>query len=161
MALDISKSRQVMALMILQSYGARQAHGAGVFWPVSDIQGLEPLDSHATTTPMDAEVRFVQRHYIEGDPVKVGEFLGDNPSLYPVLIDARSRIAEVFGGASPVRLRVVNDYESPGEQILVVGIQVPSGDKYALEKLDHLDEEWWLLTRNKIGGVMAVDIERV
>ncbi len=74
---------------------------------------------------------------------EVSDFLSDNKYLLPLLIEAHDRIRDYFP-TEILFLEVATDPDEVGEKELVIYICTSQKPKEAVEKLDRLDENWWL-----------------
>jgi hypothetical protein len=85
-----------------------------------------------------------------------------NPQLVPLLLEAREHVERVFGSDAPVVLAVVENPEAVDSlPELFVYIQTPLPVTAAREKLEQLDEEWWLDALPRAGGRLNIALEYV
>ena len=103
----------------------RQAGASTVLAPLYYISSLEQL-------------------YIFRKPEEVSRFLQVYPFLVPLLLEAHDRIGAYFGPRQEVVLEVVTDPEAVADRQLVAFIQTELHPVEALDRLDQLDEDWWL-----------------
>lgn len=94
------------------------------------------------------------------DPQDVQLFLGQHPLLLNLLQEAPSKISEYFPGAS-LSLQVVSDYEIPDWRKLVIYISTDLDVDEVIDRLNSLDEEWWLdaWTSNPAGDEIFIDLD--
>jgi hypothetical protein len=80
------------------------------------------------------------------DYARVEAFLTAHPSLEKLLIEAHGKIREYFGSDASAALEVFTDYEGDdgdkGPLFAIIDSSLPPDE--AFDRLDRLDEEWWL-----------------
>ncbi len=85
-----------------------------------------------------------------------------NPQLVPLLLEAREHVERVFGSDALVVLAVVENPEAVDSlPELFVYVQTPLPVTAAREKLEQLDEEWWLDALPRAGGRLNIALEYV
>ena len=97
--------------------------------------------------------------YTFRDRETVVDFLATPPHLVPLLVEARPEIARYFGPETPVVLEVIPDREAEGYSDLFAFIQTALPTTEAAERLDQLDEEWWLEALDRARCNLTIDIE--
>jgi len=89
---------------------------------------------------------------------KVTEFIKNNPFLIPLLLDAEKNIGKYFLN-NELFLEIVHDVEDPDFEELMIFIRTNLPPKEALDKLDRIDEEWWLDASLESKGKLNINIE--
>jgi hypothetical protein len=85
-----------------------------------------------------------------------------NPHLVPLLLEAREQVDRVFGSSAPIVLEVVENPEAADSSPeLFAFIQTPLPVPAAREKLEQLDEEWWLDALPRAEGRLNIALEYV
>ncbi len=90
---------------------------------------------------------------------EVLSFLNDCPFLVQLLIEARNAIARCFGEFQKVALEVVTDPEAENDRELFAFIQTNLEPNDALDKLDRLDQEWWLAESDRAKSKLCIHVE--
>jgi len=96
------------------------------------------------------------------DYARVEEFLRANPSLTGLLLEAHKKIRDYFGTGTPIALEVFTDYEGESESgeegplFALILTDLPWEE--ASNRLDRLDEEWWIDAMPR-DGLLIVSIE--
>jgi hypothetical protein len=88
---------------------------------------------------------------------QVLNFVGEHPFLRPLLVEAPGFIEKYFSG-SKLFLKVFTDPEAVGKHHLVIFIATKYGSKETLERLDQLDEAWWLAALDKAQGKLSINV---
>ena len=90
---------------------------------------------------------------------QVAKFLRDHPFLAPLLSEAYLEIEKHFGPSPSVFLEVVTDPEATDDHMLyaLIGTRLPPED--ALERLDRLDEDWWLGSLDRARNSLCIHVE--
>ena len=91
------------------------------------------------TKPVALENLFTYRR-----PQEVKELLAAHPYLASLLMEAYGKINECFGSQTEIVLELVSDPEADDDRELFAFIQTNLSPEAALERLDRLDQEWWL-----------------
>lgn len=109
-------------------------------------------------TDFTEQLRILHQYYIilnDGHPVR--EFLGTEPQLYRLLIEAVKPLQHAFGDKRIIHVRVLSSDE---DSILKVAIQLPAdfgGDpEHALRSFD---DTWWLHNCHRSSGALVFDYE--
>ena len=133
------------------------------------MHGSAPPDSPIATVERDeAEAAgdrglaldALKTRYSLRSPEEVTAYLRSYPHLVPLLLEAAEVIPRYFGADTHLVLEVVVDPEDESETPeLYASVQTRLGVDEGLDRLDRLDEDWWL-DRSPAGpGVLVVDIE--
>lgn len=93
-------------------------------------------------------------------PRTSSEFLKHNPHLLTFVATAEQKLRETFGANAPLRKKVIgNDDGSYPTLFLIVGVHLTSEE--ALEKMEYLDETWWLDHAEFGEGRVQIDFEHL
>lgn len=93
-------------------------------------------------------------------PEQVIEFLGNNPNLITILLEAKPILEKFFGAGVDVTLEIVPDPEAPDYSQLYGYIH--TGDlspEEAFERLNAMDDAWFLKQINLTGGLFNFNLE--
>jgi hypothetical protein len=116
----------------------------------------KPIATDARSAPAAA---LEQAFAFRGD---VQSMTDGNPQLVPLLLEARQQVERVFGSDAPVVLSVVENPEAADSlPELFVYIQTLLPVPVAREKLEQLDEEWWLDALPRAEGRVNIALEYV
>ena len=88
----------------------------------------------------------------------VQEYLNSNQLLYSILIEAANKI-ECFFPKSSLFLEVISNPEEESDTHLVIFIKTNVPPTEAVEKLDQLDEEWFLNLPADIMKQLSINLE--
>jgi hypothetical protein len=91
---------------------------------------------------------------------EVNDFLSKHPDLASLVLDAHHTIKEYFL-ESKLSLEVVCDAEFPGWSKLVVFIETNLDAEEALDKLNSLDDDWWIAAsmENPFGSKLSIELK--
>lgn len=103
------------------------------------------------------ELTYLSKIYNLREPSKVLEFLSNNISLIPVVVEAYEKIKKYFPQADAV-LEVVSDPEAINEE-LVIFIRTSLSPDEAFKRLEQFDKDWWLDTSLKVGEKLCIHVE--
>lgn len=92
-------------------------------------------------------------------PDEVLQFLSSHLFLVPLLIEARDKIADIFGHESRVVLEVITDPEAPADRELFAFVRTALPADKALQKLGQLDQDWWLDRLDDAQGKLCIHVE--
>jgi hypothetical protein len=104
------------------------------------------------------DLQWLERLYTFRRRAEIGYYLWEYPFLVSLLIEASSHISDYFPG-SQLFLEVVSDPETGGEGQLVVFVATSFLPQEALDRLDQLDEEWWLGALDRGQGKLCIHVE--
>ena len=116
------------------------------------------LTGSSVVLSTEAARRELDELYDVVQPLKVAQFMTNNPSAVPLLVEARQQIQRHFGSCA-VTLDVATDPDGDDDPRLVVGIRVSLDPKLALETLDKFDLDWWLDASLRGGGKVCIALE--
>jgi hypothetical protein len=91
----------------------------------------------------------------------VSGFLSENHFLMELLEQAQGKIAQVFGEATPVELRVVCDPEADEDAELFALIKTERQPQEAMELYDTFLDQWWLDALPRGHGKLMIHLEYV
>jgi hypothetical protein len=115
-----------------------------------------------TRTPVkEPSPSTLEKLYFFRRPSEVKEFLEASPFLKPLLVEAYERIGNCFGPKPEVVLEVVTDPEADDDRQLFAFIQTSLPSEQALDKLDRLDDDWWLDAADRSEGKLCLHVEFV
>ena len=96
--------------------------------------------------------------YTFRDREKVLNFLDEYPFLMQLLMDAYPVIRQHFP-YTPLTLRLMNDPEMIGDTHLLILITTDYGADETLQRLDRIDEDWWLGALEKAQGKLSINVD--
>ena len=97
----------------------------------------------ATARARDVDLDTLERLYVIADRNTVRSFLVQRPFLVPLLFEAYSEIAGLFG-VSSLQLVVVTDPEDAHDRHMILSIVTDLEPEAAVTRLQALDVAWWL-----------------
>lgn len=106
---------------------------------------------------LSRELIYLSKIYKLREPSKVLEFLSNNISLIPVVVEAYEKIKKYFPQADAV-LEVISDPEATNEE-LVIFIRTSLSPDEAFKRLEQFDKDWWLDTSLKAGEKLCIHVE--
>ena len=86
------------------------------------------------------------------------KFIKNNSFLVPLLLEAEKVIREYFTD-DELFLEVIHDAEDIDFEELIIFIHTNLSPKEALDRLDKIDEEWWIDASIKSKGKLNINIE--
>ena len=100
----------------------------------------------------------LDRRFETDEPKEVQAYLERHPHLVPLLSDVATALARFFPSEEPLRLQVIDDADTRTEHLYaIVRTSLPPDE--AEERLDRLDEEWWLNAAAMAKGDLTIDVE--
>ncbi|MCI0614559.1 hypothetical protein L0244_16350 [bacterium] len=109
----------------------------------------------------DIEVEQLAKDYQFKDYAEVSAFLNSNAFLILILREAHHKIKNHFGFDTEIALEVFTDPEGDDGQKLFALIFTALPVNEALERLEQLDQEWWLDTTTRAKGRLNIDVEYI
>jgi len=103
------------------------------------------------------ELTYLSKIYNLREPSRVLEFLRNNVSLIPLVVEAYGKIREYFPQADAV-LEVITDPEEANEE-LVIFIRTNLPPDEAFKRLEQLDKDWWLDASYEAGEKLCIHVE--
>lgn len=111
------------------------------------------------SSPPGLDLEPVERLYLFRGRSEIEKFLINYPFLVSFLQEAYGQIKTYFGESAQLILEVITDPEIAGAQELTIFIRTNLSSDEALQKLEQLDEGWWLDTAIDIREKLCIDIE--
>ena len=115
-------------------------------------------DKTSSTYPI-SELLSLERHYIFRNRSEVMGFAVNNSFLLQPLHEAYNQIRNYFGESVQAVLEVVADPEFFEDQELVIFIRTDLSPDEAFEKLEQMDDEWWLDVPATVRKNLCIDVE--
>src|SRR5882672_3201427 len=91
---------------------------------------------------------------------EVKDYLRRCDYVIDVLLEAPEQIKSRFGRDAQIVLEVITDPED-GDRKLFAFILTPLAVEEAMDRLEKLDEEWWLDASERAEGQLIVDVELI
>lgn len=89
---------------------------------------------------------------------EVLNFLGLNPFLMPVLVEAQAELKTYFPNAE-LYLEMFTDRETIEGDHLIIFIATDLRGTEALKILDRFDDTWWINNIDRVGGKISINLE--
>jgi len=115
----------------------------------------------STVRALDFEISQLEAIYEFLNPFEVRGYFLDYPFLIELLFEAFPEIERFFGRNPRVVLKVVKDPDIEGEEQLFAYIHTALSAEEALNRMDRLDEEWFLDKIDYTEGKFNLNIEFV
>lgn len=116
------------------------------------------MASH-TTTRSWPDLSQIEATYALPDHDPVVRYLERYAFLIPILVEASEIIPRFFPKGTKVALRLIPDREAMAHEDLFGIIHTSLPPDEALDRLDQLDEAWWLATAVSARGKLTLDVE--
>ena len=108
----------------------------------------------------ELDLKHLERMYGFRNRQDVMRFVREHPFLLPLLLEARPAIERHFGGDATVIIRLFADSEDAAAgPMLYAGIVTAMSASEAAERLDQLDEDWWLDHSDRAQGLLCLTVE--
>lgn len=120
-------------------------------------------ESFAASIEVGEEILIEQlaKDYQFKDSAEVRAFLNSNAFLISLLKEANRKIKSQFGYDTAIALEVFTDPDSDdGQKLFALIFTALSADE-ALERLERLDQEWWLDASARAKGRLNIDVEYI
>ncbi len=117
------------------------------------------IDAPQKSAHSEAAIKSFERLYAFRRPEEVRQFLEAYPFLVALLRETRDKIGDYFGPQTAVTLEVVTDPEAIDDRELFAFIQTSLPSHEALDKLERLDQEWWLDAADRSEGKLCTHVE--
>ena len=114
----------------------------------------ETLSTYPTS-----DLRKLEQHYIFRNRSEVVGFAVNNSFLLQPLHEAYEQIRNYFGESVQAVLEVVADPEFFEDQELVIFIRTDLSPDEAFEKMEQIDDEWWLNVPANVRKKLCIDVE--
>lgn len=105
-----------------------------------------------------ANQSLLEKIYTYSNKPDIVHYLDENSNLEYLLLEAHDKIKEVFP-EERLSLRVASDPEIVGWRRLVIDIHTKLDADEAFDKLNILDNDWWLDTVATISNDLDINIE--
>ena len=105
---------------------------------------IQIVDTASVFKKKEPTPEALEKLYTYRRPNEVKGYIKAYPFLVPLLVEAHDKIREYFEPQSEVVLEVVTDPEADDERELFAFIQTNCTPEEALDRLNRLDQEWWL-----------------
>lgn len=113
-----------------------------------------------STTELSGGATELDRWFGTDDRQQVLAYLERHPHLVPLLVDVAAAIGQFFPPEDRPYLQVIDDPDTQTVQLYaIVRTSLPPDE--ADERLDRLDEEWWLDAVERAHGDLTIDVESV
>ncbi|KPJ64925.1 hypothetical protein AMJ44_11925 [candidate division WOR-1 bacterium DG_54_3] len=109
--------------------------------------------------PPNFIIQLLERHYVFRQRDEVIGFLESHPFLVSLLLEARSKISVYFPEYPAVFLQLLIDPEIPKDVQLIASIRTNLSPDEALDRLNSLDEGWWLESIDRAQGELCIHVE--
>lgn len=124
---------------------------------IDSIAGTSRNETLSTYPTSD--LRKLEQHYIFRNQSEVMNFAVNNSSLLQPLHEAYNQIRNYFGESVQAVLEVVTDPEFVEDQELVIFIHTDLAPEEAFERLEQIDDEWWLDVPSNVREKLCIDVE--
>lgn len=114
----------------------------------------ETLSTYPTS-----DLRKLEQHYLFRNRSEVMGFAVNNSFLLQPLHEASEQIRNYFGESVQAVLEVVADPEFFEDQELVIFIRTDLSPDEAFEKMEQMDDEWWLDVPATVRKNLCIDVE--
>jgi len=114
----------------------------------------ETLSTYPTS-----DLRKLEQHYVFRNKSEVMDFAVNNSFLLQPLHEACEHIRNYFGESAQAVLEVVTDPEFVEDQELVIFIHTDLAPEEAFERLEQIDDEWWLDVPSNVREKLCIDVE--
>lgn len=121
---------------------------------IGDIHQNKTLSPYPTS-----DLRILEHLYDFRNQSEVIRFAVDNSFLLQTLHEASEQIRNYFGESVQAVLEVVSDPEFFEDQELVIFIRTDLSPDEAFEKLEQMDDEWWLDVPADVRKNLCIDVE--
>lgn len=119
---------------------------------------MRPVTVRFRSTRADQRAIKLERLYRLHDATQVRGFLRSHPHLVDVILEAYPHVQKHFGSNPEVVLEVVTDPEAEGSELLFAYILTSLPTKEALDRLDRLDEDWFLDQFDRVGDLFGFNL---
>ena len=130
-----------------------------------EVRRSEAVQARESTASLlidqGAKLAQIRRMYGLRAEAEVVRFLRTHPALIDLLLEAPTHVERYFGPNPQLVLEVVTDPEVPDSEELFANICTPLPVEEALERLDQLDEGWFLDQLERTGGRFNFNLEFV
>lgn len=107
----------------------------------------------------EAELSAIKSFYQLRKDSEVTQFLEEHPFLISLLIELYDKIRYYFDSDTEMILDLVTDPEAEVDRVLFALIRTKLPSSRALDRLDRLDDEWWLENLHHAEGKLCIDVD--
>ena len=119
---------------------------------------MRPVWMTMTTYPT-SDLRKLEQRYVFRNKYEVMDFAVNNSFLLQPLHEVCEYIRNYFRESAQAVLEVVTDPEFAEDQELVIFIHTDLSPEEAFEKLEQIDDEWWLDVPSNVRKKLCIDVE--
>ena len=105
-------------------------------------------------------IKLLKKYYVIEDDNEFRNFFITHNQLINILLEAPKWIKKIFGESVRIHLRVHADPEEDYEELFIV-IKTSLKPEEALNRLNALDEEWFIKVIDKTGGYLNITEEAI
>jgi hypothetical protein len=109
-------------------------------------------------TKLNHDMVLLNNKYTLKTAADVYDFVGSNPHLLPWLMETYHQIRNYFP-SEILFLEVVTDPDEIGDKQLVIYICTDLSPQEAIDKLDQLDDNWWLNVSDASDSKLLIQVE--
>lgn len=130
---------------------------------ISDRMTFEWIEETGTSTvrALNFEIRQLEMIYEFRNSLEIVDYLKTYPFLIELLVEAFPEIERFFGRNPRVVLKLVKDPDIEGEEQLFAYIHTTLSAEEALNRMNRLDEEWFLTQIHRTEEKFNLNIEFV
>jgi hypothetical protein len=141
------------------TYSDKQSNKGEKVGSVEELQGLKSKIG-ISRIPKNHLIARLSKVYELKEPLNIVRFIIKYPGILPLLFEAPLEIRKYFLDEKLV-LKVISDIESSSWQKLVISIFTKESVDEAFNRLNLLDENWWLdaTMSNPVGNQLSLGIE--
>jgi hypothetical protein len=121
-------------------------------------RSVSEIDSHQE---QENKIQSLFHIYQLRDDRSVNDFIRENPFLIELLFESNQKIKEHFGSDVQVILELLVDPEAGDYRELFALVLTELKPEEALERLEKLDNEWWLEASSLAKGLLNIDVEYI
>lgn len=144
---------------IYVTYSDKQANKGEKHSTLEKLQSLKSKTGISRSSRKNILAR-LSRIYELKEPLDILRFISQYPDILPLLFEAHLEIKKYFL-CEKLILEVISDTESSSWQKLVISIFTKESANEAFNKLNLLDENWWLdaAMSNPAGNQLSLGVE--
>ena len=105
-----------------------------------------------------SQYSLLRKKYVFDPNGKVTNFIKSDPQLEEILLEASSQISTYFPEAKPV-LKYFIDQETVGESNIIISIPTIYSPQETSDRLDQLEDNWWLENEYRSEGKLSINVE--
>jgi len=134
--------------------------------PIEDVEmsqieeELEEKEEKSIFFSSQRGIELLKKYYVIEDDDEFRNFFIVHKELINILLDAPKWIKKIFGESVRIHLRVHADPEEDYEELFIV-IKTSLKPEEALNRLNVLDEEWFIKVIDRTGGYLNITEEAI